>query len=112
MISRRHFSGALLTTPAWEHWGAKQLQNRSLVEADKVMGSARSVKQDPAFQDVLRLIQEGNNASVSFVQRHYYLQMRVEIPYERARSILESMEGKYVSTPYPDGIRRVLIGKS
>ena len=58
---------------------------------------------DPAFNDVLNLIREHNDASVAFVQRHTLF------GYSRAKAILESMEGQYVTKPFPDGIRRVVV---
>jgi hypothetical protein len=68
--------------------------------------STQSGSYDMAFYDVLNLIREHNDASVAFVQRHTLF------GYRRAKAILESMEGKYVTKPFSDGIRRVVIDPS
>jgi predicted RecB family nuclease len=57
---------------------------------------------DELFDKALALVLESKNASVSFLQRH------LRIGYNRAQSLLKSMEGKWVTEVQEDGYRKIL----
>lgn len=89
----------LLAAPAQN---IEQIKKQNLVAMLFEFGAVRSGSNDELFNRALELILETDSASVAFLQR------ALRIGYSRASSLLESMEGQWVSAVQDDGYRRVL----